>query len=92
MSRMGQRGDWVEVAAETVFAELQRHQAPLVAHEGELKVISMVGVNGTGKTTTCAKLAHRLKGGLKVSWLLAIRFRRLPSTKSRFGVSASGLI
>ena len=61
-------GDWVEVAAETVFAELQRHQAPLVAHEGELKVISMVGVNGTGKTTTCAKLAHRLKeGGLKVT-------------------------
>ena len=61
-NRMGQRWDWVEVAAETVFAELlQRHRAPLVAHEGELKVISMVGVNGTGKTTTCAKLAHRLK-------------------------------
>ena len=54
-------GDWMEVAADTVFSALQRHQIPLVAHDGELKVISMVGVNGTGKTTTCAKLAHRLK-------------------------------
>jgi len=69
-------GDWVEVAAETVFAELQRHQAPLVAQEGELKVISMVGVNGTGKTTACAKLAHRLKeGGLKVQLAACDTFR-----------------
>jgi len=34
---------------------------PLNIQEGRLNVILMVGVNGTGKTTTTAKLTHRLK-------------------------------
>lgn len=34
---------------------------PLNIKEGRINVILMVGVNGTGKTTTTAKLCHRLK-------------------------------
>jgi len=34
---------------------------PLDIQPGRLNVILMVGVNGTGKTTTTAKLTHRLK-------------------------------
>ncbi|MSU41727.1 MAG: signal recognition particle-docking protein FtsY [Pedosphaera sp.] len=33
---------------------------PMKGGNGALTVISVVGVNGTGKTTTCAKLAHTL--------------------------------
>lgn len=41
-----------------------------------LKVILMVGVNGTGKTTSIAKLSYRLKGqGLKVVLAAADTFR-----------------
>ena len=36
--------------------------AALKEANGALTVFSVVGVNGTGKTTTCAKLAHRLQG------------------------------
>jgi len=35
----------------------QNHAAPVRSGNG-LTVVSIVGVNGTGKTTTCAKLAH----------------------------------
>jgi fused signal recognition particle receptor len=34
---------------------------PVAAEEGEPEVILVVGVNGTGKTTTIAKLAYRLQ-------------------------------
>ncbi len=43
---------------------------PIAAEEGDPEVILVVGVNGTGKTTTIGKLAHRLKGQQK-SVLLA---------------------
>ena len=33
-----------------------------IRRNGGLTVVSVVGVNGTGKTTTCAKLAHRIHG------------------------------
>tara|TARA_Y100000588_G_scaffold283190_1_gene300649 strand:+ start:59093 stop:59998 length:906 start_codon:yes stop_codon:yes gene_type:complete len=33
-----------------------------IRRNGGLTVVSVVGVNGTGKTTTCAKLAHRIQG------------------------------
>jgi fused signal recognition particle receptor len=44
--------------------------------EGKPSVILVVGVNGTGKTTTIAKLAHQLKGsGKKVVLAAADTFR-----------------
>jgi fused signal recognition particle receptor len=40
---------------------LRANTPPVAAEEGEPEVILVVGVNGTGKTTTIAKLAHRLQ-------------------------------
>jgi fused signal recognition particle receptor len=49
---------------------------PLDIQPGRLNVILMVGVNGTGKTTTTAKLTHRLKEkGHKVILAAADTFR-----------------
>jgi fused signal recognition particle receptor len=49
---------------------------PLNLEKGRLNVILMVGVNGTGKTTTTAKLAHRLKDqGHRVLLAAADTFR-----------------
>lgn len=49
---------------------------PLNIQEGRLNVILMVGVNGTGKTTSTAKLTHRLKSkGHKVILAAADTFR-----------------
>ena len=57
------RGEDAGVLARTVLkrtlagseAELNRNQ------EGLPEVLCLIGVNGSGKTTTCAKLAYRLK-------------------------------
>ncbi|HAB16879.1 MAG TPA: signal recognition particle-docking protein FtsY [Verrucomicrobiota bacterium] len=50
--------EFVEVAAREVEKNLSSTTGTLTARPGELTVVSVVGVNGTGKTTTCAKLAH----------------------------------
>jgi fused signal recognition particle receptor len=49
------------VAADEVEKALSSGDPSLLDQGDDLTVISMVGVNGTGKTTTCAKLANRLK-------------------------------
>ena len=42
-------------------------------------VIMVVGVNGSGKTTTIGKLAHRfVQEGRKVCWHQEIHFERVP--------------
>lgn len=53
--------DFVKVAADEVERALSSGDPSLLDQGDDLTVISMVGVNGTGKTTTCAKLANRLK-------------------------------
>ena len=71
--------DWAEVEAalEEAVAELlagaEADWTPPVARPG---VLLFVGVNGSGKTTTCAKVAHLLsRQGLKVLLAAADTFR-----------------
>lgn len=54
-------GDLFEVAAREVANSLALAVVPLRKEETGPTVVSIVGVNGTGKTTTAAKLAHYVK-------------------------------
>lgn len=51
----------VEVAREEILRILPNHSEAIRPLPGKPKVILIVGVNGTGKTTSTAKLAHFLK-------------------------------
>jgi fused signal recognition particle receptor len=51
----------VKVAREEIIKVLPRDTVTLRPLASKTKVILLVGVNGTGKTTSCAKLAHFLK-------------------------------
>jgi fused signal recognition particle receptor len=53
--------DVLGIATAEVAKSLGSANAGLRRSPDGLTVISVVGVNGTGKTTTCAKLAHRLQ-------------------------------
>ena len=53
----------IEVAREEILRVLPAHSDPIEPLEGKPKVILIVGVNGTGKTTSTAKLAHYLQVG-----------------------------
>jgi fused signal recognition particle receptor len=56
----GQAGSVLETAQAEVVSCLGNSTARLAKRDG-LTVVSLVGVNGSGKTTTAAKLAHRVK-------------------------------
>jgi fused signal recognition particle receptor len=59
-----------------VLFEILAERPASLSLTGALSVILVVGVNGTGKTTTIGKLAHRLKGeGKKVMLAAADTFR-----------------
>jgi fused signal recognition particle receptor len=53
--------DVVKVAREEITRILPEFSAPIRGLAGKPSVILIVGVNGTGKTTSTAKLAHLLK-------------------------------
>ena len=53
----------IEVAREEILRVLPAHSDPIEPLEGKPKIILIVGVNGTGKTTSTAKLAHYLQVG-----------------------------
>ena len=50
--------DVFTIAREQITRALPAPETPLRRAPAGLTVVSVVGVNGTGKTTTCAKLAH----------------------------------
>lgn len=50
-----------EIAQREVEQSLSAAQTPLKKQPAGVTVVSIVGVNGTGKTTTAAKLAHLLQ-------------------------------
>lgn len=59
------------IASQEVEAALGQKDVALRQQAEGLTVVSLVGVNGTGKTTTCAKLAHRLKENGGKPWIAA---------------------
>ncbi len=62
LGRQVSAGDVVEVARRHVAARLPAdHPPPAPRPDGRPCVILVAGVNGTGKTTSCAKLAHWLR-------------------------------
>src|SRR3954468_6265470 len=50
--------DFLEIASREVEQSLSANNAELKKIPAGVTVVSIVGVNGTGKTTTSAKLAH----------------------------------
>lgn len=66
----------VEVAREEILKVLPRDTLMLRPFPTKPKVVLVVGVNGTGKTTSCAKLAHFLqRKGHRVMLVAADTFR-----------------
>jgi fused signal recognition particle receptor len=53
--------DVIKVAREELLSILPKQSEPILPLSGKPKVILIVGVNGTGKTTSTAKLAHYLQ-------------------------------
>ena len=53
--------DFLEIAAREVEQSLSANDAEMKKLPSGVTVVSMVGVNGTGKTTTSAKLAHLIQ-------------------------------
>ena len=87
----GHDGSVLEVAQAEVVSCLGESTGRLAKCDG-LTVVSLVGVNGTGKTTTAAKLAHRVKAdGGRPGGVSMIRFSTNPlsvtsTTRARRGL------
>jgi len=61
---------------ECIYNQLVHSEQPLIPSEETPFVIMVIGVNGTGKTTTIAKMAYHYKSlGKKVSLVAADTFR-----------------
>lgn len=69
--RVSQAEEVRSLLKESLAELLSRHATPLAQVESQPMVYLMMGVNGTGKTTTIAKLAHRLQGQGKSVLLVA---------------------
>jgi fused signal recognition particle receptor len=63
--------DILEVAQREVERSFQGGEAHLIKADSGVTVVSVVGVNGTGKTTTSAKLAHRTQASGQSALLAA---------------------
>jgi fused signal recognition particle receptor len=63
--------DVFAVAKAEVEKSLAANKSELIAAPDGLTVVSIVGVNGTGKTTTSAKLAHWMQSQRKTALLAA---------------------
>jgi len=65
-----------KVLRDTILDILMKKEAPFPIPRGDLVTVMVVGVNGTGKTTTIGKLAHRFKEqGARVIMAAADTFR-----------------
>ena len=75
-NELGDAGILRKVLRDTITDTLKKNEAPLQIPMNELFTIMVVGVNGTGKTTTIGKLANALKkDGTSVMLVAADTFR-----------------
>ncbi len=96
-----------KILRDTITDTLRKSEAPLSIPQNELFTIMVVGVNGTGKTTTIGKLARNLKNsGLSVMLVAADTFRAaaieqleiwsqrvdVPLIKQKFGADPSAVV
>ena len=96
-----------KILRDTITDTLRKSEAPLSIPQNELFTIMVVGVNGTGKTTTIGKLARNLKNsGLSVMLVAADTFRaaaieqleiwsqrvEAPLIKQKFGADPSAVV
>ncbi|HEX5219455.1 MAG TPA: signal recognition particle-docking protein FtsY [Verrucomicrobiae bacterium] len=63
--------DYLSVARSEIEKGLSANKADLIQVPSGPTVVSIVGVNGTGKTTTAAKLAHYIQSQNKIALLAA---------------------
>ena len=63
--------DYLAIARAEIEKSLASNKADLVKAPSGPTVVSIVGVNGTGKTTTAAKLAHLIQSQKKTALLAA---------------------
>lgn len=63
--------DFLAIAQAEIEKSLSANKAGLKKVEGGVTVVSIVGVNGTGKTTTSAKLAHLIQSQNQTALLAA---------------------
>jgi fused signal recognition particle receptor len=63
--------DQVRERLKQILFEIVASQKTSLSLAASLSVVLVIGVNGTGKTTTIGKLAHRLQGGGKKVMLAA---------------------
>jgi fused signal recognition particle receptor len=96
-----------KILRDTITDTLRKSEAPLSIPQNELFTIMVVGINGTGKTTTIGKLARNLKNsGLSVMLVAADTFRaaaieqleiwsqrvEAPLIKQKFGADPSAVV
>jgi fused signal recognition particle receptor len=70
-SQGGSGVDVFTIARTEIEQSLASTDGALLKATGGLTVVSVVGVNGTGKTTTAAKLAHRIQANGQTALLAA---------------------
>jgi len=86
LSRLREKADRKQIAGVAELKQLLKAEVlnvltranipPIIPNEGDPEVILIVGVNGTGKTTTIGKLSHFLRGqGRSVLLCAADTFR-----------------
>lgn len=82
----------LETLVEVMLNQYGDNIEPFVLEEGRLNVVLVVGVNGSGKTTTCAKLAHRYQQeGKKVLLVGGDTFRAAGSNQLKVWADTIGV-
>ncbi|MEE9280822.1 MAG: signal recognition particle receptor subunit alpha [Myxococcota bacterium] len=80
-------GDHFTKACYEELVALMGSEEPIAPAPGRTRVLMMVGLQGTGKTTTCAKLALHLKKGGEKPLLVGADVRR-PAAREQLRVLA----